>query len=216
MSSKYWRVQVQGAWHVALHGTRESESGRWRKQINGHRNLDKRNSVEERRGSATARRRAHIAANASISRAITYLNAVPVISCCPLFDNNLRPPATTRFLAAATNEKRNKTRTREQLCAWLRLPLRMFFFFLRFSILSKNYQNFKTELCCFIFFFLLLGNIRLWHEIGRLQYPRKLLYTTLLAVNLTIRTEIKDSLRQKSFTACAIEPGRRRIYGVYY
>jgi len=53
--------------------------------------------------------------NASISRAITYLNAVPVISCCPLFDNNLRPPATTRFLTA-TNENRNKTRAREQLC----------------------------------------------------------------------------------------------------
>jgi len=53
--------------------------------------------------------------NASISRAITYLNAVSVISCCPLFDNNLRPPATTRFLAA-TNENRNKTRAHKQLC----------------------------------------------------------------------------------------------------
>lgn len=66
---------------------------------------------EEADGEHTSRQ------NASISRAITYLNAVPVISCCPLFDNNLRPPATTRFLATATNENRNKTRAREQLCA---------------------------------------------------------------------------------------------------
>ena len=118
MLTKYWRVRIQtrDTWHP----TRENERGRWRKQINSHQKLDERNSGEEEREETEYTSRQ----NASISRAITYLNAVPVISCCPFFDNNLQPPATTRFLATAMNENRNKTRAREQLCdPWLIIGL---------------------------------------------------------------------------------------------
>lgn len=101
-----WRYvnQILAYRHVALHMWERERQVTEANQRN--RNLDEQNSEERR--AYTSRQ------NVSISPAIMYLNAVPVISCCPLFDNNLRPPATTRFLAAASNENRNKMR--KQLC----------------------------------------------------------------------------------------------------
>lgn len=69
-----------------------------------HRNLDEQNSEEKER--ERGEKDKHRGKTRALVGAITYLNAVPVISCCPLFDNNLRPLATTRFLAEHVCDQR--------------------------------------------------------------------------------------------------------------
>lgn len=89
--------------------------------------------------------------NASISRAITYLNAVPVISCCPLFDNNLRPPALPRDFSL---RQRTKTETKRvgnyapstdygcrlnNKLKWKQLYIYIYFFQYRLSFALANF-----------------------------------------------------------------------------
>lgn len=106
----------------------ESERGRWRKQISpAVENLDERNSgKKERKEEEKEEKEEAVAATAaastrrgktlSISRTITYLNAVPVISCCPLFDNDLRGRRLPRdihfaLLRSKTKQNENSKRT---------------------------------------------------------------------------------------------------------
>lgn len=109
--------------HVPLRMRKRKGQVAGANQRTSDQNLDEQNSVERERKRTREKEKnkgAHTSwQNASISRAITYLNAVPVISCCPLFDNNLSAAGYHAIRLAVT---KIETRANEQASNYT-LPL---------------------------------------------------------------------------------------------
>lgn len=87
-------LATRGTWHAKARGqVTEANQRAVETSMSGIRERERKREAREKETDG------HRGKTRALVEAITYLNAVPVISCCPLFDNNLRPLATTRFLA---------------------------------------------------------------------------------------------------------------------